>query len=158
MTGHFALLSLLALAGFSFAAALAGEAALPLGTIVTPTRLAFDELFTRLEQAAMANGLLVIAKPSASRNAAARHIDIPGNGMILAFNSDFAVRVLKASAAAGFEAPMRLYVTENPDRTATVTYRTVSALFAPYRTPDLDAVARDLDRLFAKIVAEATAR
>jgi uncharacterized protein (DUF302 family) len=158
VTGHFALLSLFTLAGFSVAAGGGGEAALPPGTVVTPAKLGFDELFARLEQAVMANGLLVIAKPSASRNAAARHIEIPGNGMILAFNSDFAVRVLKASAAAGFEAPMRLYVTENPDRTATVTYRTASALFAPYRVPALDAVAEDLDRLFAKIVAEAIAR
>jgi uncharacterized protein (DUF302 family) len=131
--------------------------ALPPGTVVTPTRLGFDELFARLEKAVAANGLLLIAKPSASRNAAARHISIPGNGMLLAFNNEFAVRVLAASVAAGFEAPMRIYVTENPDGTATVTYRQPSALFAPYDTPALDAVARDLDRIFAKIVAEAAA-
>jgi uncharacterized protein (DUF302 family) len=128
---------------------------LPPGTVVTPTKFGFDELFARLEEAVTANGLLLIAKPSASRNAALRHVSIPGNGMLLSFNNEFAVRVLAASVAAGFEAPMRIYVTENPDRTATVTYRQPSALFAPYATPALDAVARDLDRLFAKIVAEA---
>jgi uncharacterized protein (DUF302 family) len=129
--------------------------ALPPGTVVTPTKLGFDELFARLELAVVANGLMLIAKPSASRNAAARHVSIPGNGMLLAFNNDFALRVLEASVAAGFEAPMRIYVTENPDQTATATYRLASALFKPYETPALDAVARDLDRLFAKIVAEA---
>lgn len=126
------------------------------GTVATPTPFGFDDLLQRLEQAVQANGLLLIAKPSASRNAAGRGIQISGNAVILAFNNDFALRLLQASIPAGFEAPMRLYVTENPDRTATVTYRTATALFAPYETPDLAPLAADLDRLFAKIVAEAT--
>jgi uncharacterized protein (DUF302 family) len=133
------------------------QTAAPLpGTVVTPTQLAFDDLLARLEQAVQGNGLLLIAKPSASRNAAARGIHIPGNAVILTFSSDFALRLLAASVPAGFEAPMRLYVTESPDRTATVTYRTATALFAPYANPDLDPLARDLDQLFARIVADAT--
>jgi hypothetical protein len=44
-----------------------------------------------------------------------------------------------------------------PDRTATVTYRRASALFAPYDAPGLDAVAQDLNRIFARIVADAVA-
>lgn len=134
----------------------ARQSAPPPGTIVTPTRHSFDDLLLRIEQAVQANGLLLIAKPSASRNAAARGIQIPGNAVILTFNNDFALRLLKTSVAAGFEAPMRLYVTENPDHTATVTYRTAAALFAPYATPDLAPLASDLDNLLAKLVAEAT--
>jgi uncharacterized protein (DUF302 family) len=126
------------------------------GTVATPTSFGFDDLLQRLERAVQANGLMVIAKPSASRNAAGRGIQISGNAVILAFNNDFALRLLQASVPAGFEAPMRLYVTENPDRTATVTYRTATALFAPYDTPDLAPLAGDLDQLFAKIVTEAT--
>jgi uncharacterized protein (DUF302 family) len=133
---------------------LASAAPLP-GTIVTSTRYGFDDLVQRLEQAVQANGLLLIARPSASRNAAARGVQIPGNAVILTFNNDFALRLLKISVPAGFEAPMRLYITENPDHTATVTYRTATALFAPYSNLDLDPLACDLDQLLAKLVADA---
>jgi|HubBroStandDraft_3_1064219.scaffolds.fasta_scaffold05027_4 uncharacterized protein (DUF302 family) len=125
------------------------------GSIVTETRLAFDDLVARLERSVQAHGLVVIARPSASRNAAARGVQIPGNAMILAFNNDFAVRLLAASVAAGFEAPMRLYVTEEADRTAAVTYRLPSALLAPYGVSELVPLGRELDQLFAAIVAEA---
>jgi uncharacterized protein (DUF302 family) len=127
------------------------------GTIDTRTTLGFDDLLGRLEQAVLANGLLLIAKPSASRNAAARGIQIPGNAVLLTFSSELAVRLLGTNVAAGFEAPMRLYVTENEDHTATVTYRGATALLAPYGDPGLEPLARDLDALFAKIVAAATA-
>jgi uncharacterized protein (DUF302 family) len=136
---------------------ISADALFPLpGTVATPTRLTFDDLLARLEQAVQANGLLLIAKPSASRNAAARGVHIPGNAVILTFNNDFALRLLQTSVPAGFEAPMRLYVTENPDGTARVAYRTASALFAPYSVPALDPLARDLDHLLGKIVADAT--
>jgi uncharacterized protein (DUF302 family) len=40
--------------------------------------------------------------------------------------------VLGASVAAGIEAPIRIYVTENQDGTATLSYKKPSAVFAPY--------------------------
>jgi uncharacterized protein (DUF302 family) len=130
--------------------------ALP-GTVVTPTRYGFDELVQRLEDAVHGHGMLLIAKPSASRNAAARGIEIPGNAVLLTFNNDFAVRLLRISVAAGFEAPMRLYVTESADHTATVTHRTAAAAFAPYATAELDLLAGDIDQVLARIVADAAA-
>ena len=132
-----------------------GSSPLP-GSIDTRTTLGFEDLLARLEQAVLASGLLLIAKPSASRNAAARGIHIPGNAVLMAFNSEFAVRLLGTNVAAGFEAPMRFYVTENEDHTATVTYRVATALLAPYGDPGLEPLAQDLDALFAKIVAAAT--
>jgi uncharacterized protein (DUF302 family) len=131
----------------------------PDGTLVIPTPLPFDDLLARLERSILASGLLLIAKPSASHNAAARGIHIPGNAVLLAFNNDLALRLLKLSVPAGFEAPMRLYVTENPDHTASVTYRIPSALIAPYaeQNAEITHLAQDLDNLFAKIVADALA-
>jgi uncharacterized protein (DUF302 family) len=51
----------------------------------------------------------------------------------MVFRNDFAVRLLAADAAAGFEAPIRIYVYENADGTATVSYIAPSVVFAPYQ-------------------------
>ena len=66
---------------------------------------------------------------------------------------------LAASIAAGIEAPIRFYVTENADRTATLSYKTPTAVFAPYADggEKLTAMARELNAIFAKIAKEATA-
>ena len=63
--------------------------------------------------------------------------------------------MLKASIAAGIEAPLRLYLTENTDGTARLTYRLPSHIFGAYQVPALDAMAKDLDRIVANIVADA---
>ena len=85
--------------------------------------------------------------------------DIPGNMVIGVYHPRFAVRMLEASVPAGIEAPIRLYVTENADGTATLSYKTPSAVFAPYTDGGdaLRAMARELDAIFAKIAAEAAA-
>jgi len=62
---------------------------------------------------------------------------------------------LKASVAAGIEAPLRLYVTERPNGLARLTYRLPSGVFAPYRVAALDAMAGELDKILARIVADA---
>jgi uncharacterized protein (DUF302 family) len=125
------------------------------GSVVTPTSLAFDVLLQRLQEAVRASGLDLIAAPSASHNAAARGIPLPGNAVLLVFNNALAVRLLHASVPAGYEAPMRLYVTESADRTASVSYRLPSALLAPYGSPALAALGHELDALFDQVVARA---
>jgi uncharacterized protein (DUF302 family) len=72
------------------------------------------------------------------------------------FRNDYAVRMLEASVSAGIEAPLRFYVTENPDGTATLTYRRPTAIFAPYRVPALDAMAAELDPIWQQIAEQAT--
>ena len=62
--------------------------------------------------------------------------------------------MLEASIPAGIEAPIRFYVTEQADGTAMLTYRTPSALFAPYGVAALDDMAAELDLIFALIVSD----
>jgi len=69
--------------------------------------------------------------------------------------------MLEASIAAGIEAPIRVYITENSDGTATLSYKTPSFVFAPYMKEGGDKLknlAADLDKLFASLAAEATAK
>lgn len=135
----------------------AGSQAAPLqSTEVIPTGYGFTELTSRLRQAITDNKMGLVTQASASRGAASRGIKIPGNIVLGVYRNDFAVRMLKASVASGIEAPIRFYVTENPDGTATLSYRTPSTVFVPYKNDDLDQMARELDIIFTRIATQAT--
>jgi uncharacterized protein (DUF302 family) len=136
------------------APAQAADALLP-GTRTTATRHGFDALVARLEAAVEKNQMGLVAQASASRGAAARGVKIAGNTVLMVFRNDYAVRMLQASVPAGIEAPLRIYVTENADGSASVAYRTPSAVFAPYENPKLDEMAKELDPIFERIVRDA---
>jgi uncharacterized protein (DUF302 family) len=146
----------------SIALALAGALAIATSAFgqgaemrLVPTAHTFDVLLARVERAVERHGLAVVAKASASRGAAARGIRIPGNAVVMVFRNDYAVRMLEASVAAGIEAPLRLYLTENADGTATLSYRRPSAVFRSYGHPELDRLANELDDLFGRIARDA---
>ncbi len=125
------------------------------GVKVVASRHSFETLDERIEKAIAANGMGVVAQASASRAAAGRGVKIPGKAVLMVFRNDYAVRMLKASVPAGIEAPLRLYVTENADGSASVTFRMPTAVFSPYGNADLDAMAKELDPIFEKIVSDA---
>ncbi len=115
----------------------------------------FAAYVERLKAAVRANRMGIVAHACATCGAKAIGVAIPGNHVVMIFPPRFAVRMLKASIAAGIEAPLRLYLTENTDGTATLTYRLPSHTFGAYQVPALDAMAKDLDRIVANIVADA---
>jgi len=154
-TTHFLLLSLLMLANASPAVFAQSAPALP-GTYTVTSSHGFDTLAARLEKAIESNKMGLVAQASASRGAAARGVKIRGNLVLMVFRNDYAVRMLAASVSAGIEAPLRIYVTEDADGKASVTWRTPSAIFAPYGSAELNAMARELDPVFEKIVRDAT--
>lgn len=121
------------------------------GTRSLPSEKSFAELVTALNGAIKDNGMIAVSKASASAGAKRRGIDIAGNMVIGVFRNDFAVRMLAASIEAGIEAPLRFYLTDNGDGTATLTYRTPSAVFAPYENAALNDIAGELDAIFAAI-------
>lgn len=128
------------------------------GWSVTPTAKPFDDLVEDARQAAGAGGLAVVTMAGPTEAAVARGIDVPGNRVIGLFNNDYAVRILRLSTPAMIEAPMRVYVTENADGTATLSYRLPSEVLAPYvaDAPDLEPIGAELDDAFAKVADAAT--
>ena len=126
------------------------------GTNVIATSHGFQTLRNRLEQAIKDNKMGLVSRASASVGASRRGVSIHGNAVFGVYRNDFAVRMLAASVPAGIEAPLRFYITENADGTATLVYRIPSAVFAPYGSADLDAMARELDVIF-KSIADAAA-
>ncbi len=131
----------------------------PPGWEVVKTRHSYANLIERLDAAVKANKMGLVTRASATLGAKSRGLTIPGNMVIGVYHPRFAVRSLAASIAAGIEAPIRFYVTENAEGTATLSYKTPSAVFAPYADGGgkLTEMARELDAIFAKIAKEATA-
>lgn len=115
----------------------------------------FDTFVNDLKAAVKANGLGIVAEACATCGAKKIGVTIPGNRVIMVFHPTYAVRMLKASVSAGIEAPLRLYVTEQADGTATLTYRMPSAVFAPYKVAELDVMAKELDRKLKAIAMQA---
>ncbi|MEO3430727.1 DUF302 domain-containing protein [Pelagibius sp. CAU 1746] len=128
------------------------------GWKVMKTQHGYTDLVARLEKAIADNKMGLVARASATLGAKkVLKKDIPGNTVIGVYRPDFAVRMLEASVAAGIEAPIRFYVTENADGTADLSYKTPSHVFAPYADGGqaLKDLAAELDVIFAKIAAEA---
>ena len=125
------------------------------GTETVETGQPFGAYVEKLVAAVRSNGMGVVAQACASCGAKSIGVDIPGNRVVMVFNARFAVRVLVASVAAEVEAPLRLYVVELADGTARLSYHLPSHVFAPYAVPALDEMARELDAILARVVAEA---
>lgn len=120
------------------------------------TGVPFLEYQESLLSAVTANDMGVVAQACADCGAkSALGRDIPGNRVIMIFHPRFAVRMLETSVAAGIEAPLRLYLTEQEDGTARLTYRLPSHVFGAYEVEALDEMGRELDEIIARIVDDA---
>jgi uncharacterized protein (DUF302 family) len=129
------------------------------GWQVVQTDMTHAMLLERLLAAVPEEQMAVVTQAGPTAAARARGVEIPGNRVVGVFNNDFAVRILDLSTAAMIEAPVRFYVTEDADGTATLSWKEPSFVFAPYVEeggPTLAEIAQDLDRRFAAIAERAT--
>lgn len=129
------------------------------GWVIISTTKPHADLLDDLKAAVKANKMGVVTQAGPTGAAKARGITIPENRVVGVFNNDFAVKILATSTAAMIEAPIRFYVTEEPDGTATLSYKTPSFVFAPYMDeagPDLQALAQELNTRFASIAQAAS--
>ena len=141
-----------------FTAALAVSPALAQdGRVTAVSRAPFPKVAEALEKAVAEHKMALVCHANAQKGAAGRGVTIKGNQALMVFRNDFAVRLLAAEPQAGFEAPIRIYVYENADGTATVSYVPPSAVFAPYKHPAVKAIAAELDPIFKAIVGAALA-
>lgn len=128
------------------------------GWSVTPTSKSYDQLIADVKTAAKANKMGIVTEAGPTGAAKNRGVTIPGNRVIGIFNNVFAVDILGLSTAAMIEAPIRMYVTENENGTATLSYKQPSTVFAPYMDeagPELGTMASALDDIFATISDQA---
>ncbi len=128
------------------------------GWVVMPTTKPYAQLVDDVKSAVKANKMGVVTQAGPTGAAKNRGITIPGNRVIGVFNNRYAVRILGLSTAAMIEAPIRIYVTENEDGSASLSYKTPSTVFAPYMAEadaDLGVAAGELDAIFLSIAEAA---
>jgi uncharacterized protein (DUF302 family) len=118
------------------------------GTLSWQTDYGFRELIGRLQRAITSNGLDVVA---VSEIEPTDH-EVPANTVFLVTQRDAAERILRADSLAAMEIPIKIYVTDGPNHHAVVIYRTPTSIFALYDNKELDAIAGELDQVFAKII------
>ena len=138
------------------------EIAVRPGWVVMPTGHDYLTLTQRVADVARRYQVSVVNVASASVGAE-KGLDqkIPGNMVIGLYHPRYAVRMLDVSIASGIEAPIRVYVTENADGSATISYKKPSFSFAPYMDEGGDKLkdlADELDLLFASLVKDAAAK
>ncbi len=131
------------------------------GWVVMPTSHDYATLAGRVKTAAAKQKLGVVSQASATVGAKkVLNQIIAGNTVIGLYHPRFAVPMLEASIAAGIEAPIRVYVTENADKTATLSYKLPSHIFAPYMEEGgekLKMLATELDQVFDVLARQAAA-
>ncbi len=131
------------------------------GWAVHDTSMSYNKLLDRLESAIEAEDMFIVTEAGPTKAAKKRGITIPGNRVVGVYRNDYAVRALATSTAAMIEAPMRFYVTENENDTATLSYKFPSFVFAPYLAEggeELGTIAAELDTIFAAIATRALAK
>lgn len=130
------------------------------GWKVIPTEQSYSDLVESVKAAVKAEKMLLVTQASASSGAKGRGLKIPGNRIMGVYRNDYAIRMLEASVAAGIEAPIRFYVTENSDGTGTLSWKTPGFVFAPYMEEGGEALAElatELDGVFQTIADNAVA-
>ena len=140
---------------FMISPAWADSMAYPKDVQVVETNQPFLAYVDKLKAAIGQHKMGIVGLACATCGAKSIGVTIPGNRVIMIFNPHFAVRMLKASVPAGVEAPLRLYVTEEPDGSAVLSYKKPSQVFAPYKNAELDKMAGELDQIVSKIIAAA---
>ncbi len=123
------------------------------GWTVMATEKGYQELIDAVKDATKANKMGVVTEAGPTEVAASRGIEIPGNRVIGVFNNDFAVKILGLSVAAMIEAPIRFYVTEAEDGTATLAWKQPSYVFAPYMNESGGALRDLAEQLDARFIA-----
>lgn len=111
-----------------------------------------DTAAAKLSEAVQAVPMGLVAHINGQANAAKKGIAVPADQILEVFRPDFAIRVWKAEKAAGIDIPLRIHLYDAGGKTQ-VAFRTAQEVFAPYANPELDAIAADLDPIFAGILA-----
>ena len=116
--------------------------------------LPLDRLETRLKTAIADNGLELIAGACGKCGIRTIRVDAPGTQIITVSRPGLMLEMLKASAPAGADPPLRFYLTPLPNGGTRLTYDLPSHALKVYNQPRLDHIGRELDKTFRLVVAE----
>jgi uncharacterized protein (DUF302 family) len=115
-------------------------------------RLSVEQAIERLQAAVAGVPMGLVAHINGQANCAKKGIEVPPDQILEIFRPDFAVKVWAADRRAGLDIPIRIHVCAQDGKTR-VACRMPSAVFAPYGNETLAAIGRELDGIFARILA-----
>jgi uncharacterized protein (DUF302 family) len=118
------------------------------------TGLSADAAITALTGAIEAENMRIVAHINGQANAAKMGKVVPADQILEVFRPDYAIRVWQACKPAGHDIPLRIHVYEDGDKVV-VACRMPSEVFAPFGSPELDAIGAELDGVFDNILAAA---
>lgn len=118
------------------------------------TSLSAEAAVTALTGGITAENMRVVAHINGQANAAKMGKEVPADQILEVFRPDYAIRVWEACKPAGHDIPLRIHVYEDEDDVV-VACRMPSVVFAPYGSPELDAIGAELDGIFSSILATA---
>jgi uncharacterized protein (DUF302 family) len=118
------------------------------------TGLSADAAITALTGAIEAENMRIVAHINGQANAAKMGKVVPADQILEVFRPDYAIRVWQACKPAGHDIPLRIHVYEDGGKVV-VACRMPSEVFAPFGSPELDAIGAELDGVFDNILAAA---
>lgn len=110
----------------------------------TTTRLDPETAVECLKQAIEAQGLKLVSHINGQANAAKIGVEVPTDQILEVFHPSYAVRVWQACKPAGIDIPLRIHVSGEGD-VLRVSARSARDVFAPWSSPELDALGAELD-------------
>jgi uncharacterized protein (DUF302 family) len=117
-----------------------------------PTGLTVEGALSSLVSAIEAANMRIVAHINGQANAAKMGKEVPADQILEVFRPDYAVRVWQACKPAGHDIPLRIHLYEDGDNVM-VACRMPSEVFAPFGSPELDAIGVELDEVFGKILS-----
>jgi uncharacterized protein (DUF302 family) len=113
-----------------------------------------EEAVAALTAGIEAENMRIVAHINGQANAAKMGKEVPADQILEVFRPDYAIRVWTACKPAGHDIPLRIHVYEDGDDVM-VACRMPSEVFAPFGSPELDAIGTELDNIFNNILAKA---
>ncbi len=110
----------------------------------TTTRQDPETVVATLKEAIDAQGLKLVAHINGQANAANIGVEVATDQILEIFHPSYAVRVWQACKPAGIEIPLRIHISGDGELLR-VTARSARDVFAPWASPDLDAIGAELD-------------
>ncbi|WP_018140914.1 DUF302 domain-containing protein [Thioalkalivibrio sp. ALJ7] len=115
------------------------------------TRLDAETVVEKLKAAIEDQGLKLVAHINGQANAAKIGVEVPTDQILEIFHPAYAVRVWEACKSAGIDIPLRIHVSEEGGLIHVRT-RPASSVFAPWGSPQLDAIGAELDPKLAAVL------
>lgn len=117
----------------------------------TTTRMDPEAAVATLKTAIEAQGLKLVAHINGQANAAKIGVEVPTDQILEIFHPSYAVRVWEACKPAGIDIPLRIHVSGDGD-VLRISTRSACDVFAPWASPELNAIGAELEPKLKAII------